>query len=310
MNIITVTVNPAVDLHLECDGFKAGSYHTASRVRRDSAGKGVNVSRALSANGISNLCYIVLGEDGAEDYLMPLRASLDELDFTYVEGRVRENVNIQHGDSESVIASPGPAVDRAAVEEMKAALLPRIDSDTVLVFSGSIAHGSDKGAILGFLFDVRARGGRLVIDSKAFSLEEIIPLSPLLIKPNEEEAEALTGLSVSSLSDAASVAETIRSYGCENVLLTLGAHGAALASPDGIFGAPSPRIEVRSTVGAGDSTVAGFLAALSLGESGKDLLARAMSYGSAACEEEGSMPPREERVKELLALILPKVTKL
>ncbi len=296
MNIITLTLNPAIDVHLRADSISVGGYSKADFERRDPAGKGVNVSRALSAFGVDNLCYVVLGADNSAEYLSSLASQGIAPEYSLVPGRVRENMNVQHRDSETVIAMDGAPLGRAAIDRVKDDLVARIKEDTVLCFCGSLSDLTDKEAVLSMLYEFKRLGAKLVIDSRSLTAEEIIPLAPYLIKPNEGEALALTGMSASDPRGAAKIAEALRDMGCENVLVTLGANGAALASQRGTFIADSPKISAVSTVGAGDSTVAGFLAS---GTNGDDALRLAMAFGSAACLAEGSTAPDPCQIKRL-----------
>ena len=132
--------------------------------------------------------------------------------------------------------------------------------------------------------------------------DEIFCLSPYLIKPNIEEASALLGDRISGMRDAAIAAEGLFRDTCGrigNVLITAGAEGAVLACGSGTYRATAPRIEAVSAVGAGDSTVAGFLTAACRGLSDGDKLRLATSFGTAACLEEGTRPPRPEKIREV-----------
>lgn len=303
MNIITITLNPAVDLHLSSEALIPGSHNTAKLIRRDSAGKGINVSRALLANGITSHAVVFLGKERYDDYLLPLTSLGMKVLPILVDGKVRENVNIQVGDKETVIATDGPSVNAEEVRLAEDAILPLIGIDTYAVLSGSIPKGSDKDAILSMLYEIKSRGAKLIIDSRSLSIEEIIALHPHVIKPNGEEAEALTGITVKSVDDGVRAAEAVREMGCENVMLTLGASGAVLASKEGVYVAKAPSVEVLSSVGAGDSTIAGYLASMALGETVSDNLRRAIAFGSAACMAEGSLPPSPSNVASLLSKI-------
>ena len=293
-----------MDIHIRCEDFKRGAYNSARIISRDSAGKGVNLSRALRSCGTESLCYMMLGREGYEDFIAPLEAYGMNIAYTLTDGRVRENMNIHHVGEETVISTAGPAVGKREVEDMLRVLSPYLSSDTVLAFCGSISSSSDKDAILSALHAVKSTGARLVIDSKSLEIEELLSLSPYLIKPNEKEAEALTGMSASDTESAVRVATAIRDMGCTKVLLTLGERGAVLASEECVLVAKVPQIDARSTVGAGDSTIAGFLAAKSAGVNDKGALATALAYGTAACMEEGSLPPKPDTVEELIARIV------
>lgn len=300
MKIITLTPSPAVDIHLSSDTFALGEYNKVKIISRDSGGKGINLSRALCENGINNIAAAFIGKDGAESFLSPLLSRGMNMLVTYTEGSVRENINIQHKDCETVIATPGSPIGKAELSDMEEKLLPLVDGDTVLAFCGSISDGSDKGGILSLLYKCKALGASIVFDTKSLSLEEILPLKPYLIKPNESEAEMLTGMTVSSLDDAIRASLALRDMGCENVMLTLGGSGAVLAAPDGVYTVSSPRVEVVSTVGAGDSSIAGFLAAKREGLDSPSALEYAVAYGSAACMSFGSLPPIKENVESIL----------
>lgn len=299
MNIITVTPNPALDVHLECENFSRGEYNKARFISRDSGGKGINLSRALAANSIDSDCLMLLGKEGADEFLLPLYNIGMHPECVFTSGRVRENLNIHHEGKDTVIATSGSIPTVGEIRELEQMLLRRADSESVICFAGSISDGSDKDAFLSMLIRLKERGCRLVIDSKSITTEELLFLKPYLIKPNEEEAELLTGMRPKNLSDAAKIAAAIRDGGIENVMLTMGAAGAVLAADDGEYLATAPRVGVRSTVGAGDSSIAGFLAAKLRGSESGEALKLAMAYGGAACMSEGSLPPLPENVAAL-----------
>ena len=300
MNIITVTLNPAVDLHYSVDSLAPLGYNNARFIRRDSGGKGVNLSRALLAGRVKSTCYIALGRLGADEFVAPLKEQGIAPILTLVDGRARENINLMQKDGETVIATVGPALGEAELSDMEEKLLPEIGTDTVIVLAGSIPAGTDKYAVLKRLMRFHSLGAKIAVDSKSFDLSDIIPLSPYLIKPNEHEAEMLTGIEVTGFESAIKAAAAIRDMGVESVLLSMGAAGAVLASPEGVYVANAPRVSPKSTVGAGDSTLAGFLAARSRGLSDSEALGSAIAFGTAACLEEGSLPPRDEVIKTLI----------
>ncbi len=174
-NIITLTVNPALDLHIRKEG------DTEVLLRRDSGGKGVNVSRALRAADTDNLCMLVLGEESADGFLRPLVSEGLRLNFVTVKGRVRENKNIQEGERERVLRGRGPAVDSAAVARLREKLLPRVGEGTYLCFSGRISDGSDKREILDLLREAKDRGARLVLDSVSLTALDLRALQSRIV---------------------------------------------------------------------------------------------------------------------------------
>ena len=187
-----------------------------------------------------------------------------------------------------------------------ASLLSRMDgmlqgalSECTVTFTGRAPSGLSIEDVKRFLKNLRARGARLVIDSKSFSLDDLIECRPWLIKPNEEEIAEYLGREVNSFAEIADAALNLQRGGIENVMISLGAKGAMLACGAGVLVATPPQIEVRSTIGAGDSSIAGFLAATAIGADASACLCEAVAYGSAACMSEGTQPPSTEDVDKI-----------
>ena len=150
---------------------------------------------------------------------------------------------------------------------------------------------------------LRVMGVKTVIDSRSFSLSDVIECRPFLIKPNRLEISGMLGREVSSLSAVISSAKDIQRAGVENVMVSLGGEGAVLVTPNGAFYAQAPNITPVSTIGAGDSSIAGFLAATAQNLDCGLRLKTAVAYGSAACLTEGTRPPQKEDVENLLKKI-------
>ena len=153
------------------------------------------------------------------------------------------------------------------------------------------------------LTSLRRRGVKIVLDSRSFDKQDMIDVSPWLIKPNEEEIGTYADVEVHDFKDAKQAAEILRSKGIENVMISLGAKGAMLCGSDGCYVAHAPKINALSTIGAGDSSIGGFCAAAKLGLTLSDSLRYAVAYGSAACMTAGTQPPRKEDVESLLSVI-------
>ena len=306
LKIITLTLNPAYDIHLLADSFRPGCDNSSRLLSRDAGGKGVNLTRALAAYGVESICYLLLPEESEREYLHALSPYGISPIHDTVQGFVRENINLHTPEGDTVITTEGTLLTADHLRRVESRILPLIDRDTYLVFSGGIPQGSDKAAIIAFLTEARERGARLILDSRSLSIEEIYSLSPFLIKPNLGEAEALFGEKLHGIREATFAAHSIyekASGRLENILLTVGADGAVLVNASGIYLARAPKIEALSSVGAGDSTVAGFLAATLAGDADADKLRLAIAFGTAACLEEGTMPPKSEKIRELYPVV-------
>ena len=303
MKITTLTLNPAFDLHCYADAFLPQRENIFEITARDAGGKGVNVSRALKANGVENAAVCIVGSENGEEFLESLRAEGLTVRAVKAAGRIRENITLHEKEkAETRISFKGFAADEGLLAEVLDALGDLGEGSTV-VFAGSAPEGLTEAALVAFLKRIKDTGASLAIDSRALSLSSILSLRPMLIKPNKDEAEAALGVTLQSIEDAREAAEALHKKGVENVLLSLGGEGAILCADSGIYYAPCPEVAVLSTVGAGDSTVAGFLSAKAEGLSDAEALARAVAFGSAACMLAGTAAPRREDVAALIEKI-------
>lgn len=305
MKIITLTLNPAFDVHCYVENFAPYREHLARVTDRDASGKGINISRALKACGKDSLALMVLGDENGDSFARAIEADgLDSVSVT-VPGRIRENITLHtNGAPETRISFAGFAADASLLEKVRSILDGKIDSETLVTFTGRNPEGLDMADVKYFIRGLEAMGARVVIDSRSFTLEDILELRPWMIKPNQEEISAYLGRPVESFDEVAAAAHELYAKGIANVMISLGEQGAMLVCDDGTFVATPPAIDALSTIGAGDSSIAGFLAAVSEGRELKDALVSAVSYGSGACLTEGTKPPKAEDVASLLPRIV------
>ena len=304
MKIITLTLNPAFDIHCSVPNFALYHENLAFVTSNDAGGKGVNISRALTVNGVDNLAFVILGDENGDTFERALK--LDGINYKAltVKGRIRENITCHtDGAPETRISFAGFASSKELLDKTFDMLSDEVDANTVLTFTGRAPSGIDMADIKAFLRKFTEKGARIVIDSRSFSLDDLREMSPWLIKPNQEEISEYLGREVNAFEEIVTAAEELHMGGIENVMISLGSGGAMLVCREGTFVARAPKIKVLSTIGAGDSSIAGFLAAATEGQSADRCLARAVSYGSAACMTEGTKPPMKDDVCTLYASV-------
>lgn len=290
MKIYTLTLNPAYDVHASAKALSLGCENLADITSRQAGGKGVNVSRALHSHGVKNTAVIVLGKENSGDFTRELAAT--GLDCLYLEreGRIRENLTIHCTEGpETRISFRGFSVDESLLSEIAQAL--SIDEDTVVTFTGSVPAGISHECVLDFLRGLAEKGAKLVLDSKSLTLEDIYTLKPWLIKPNQEEISAYFDCWIESVEQALEKAAIFAEHGVTNVMISLGDQGAMLIHGGKNYLAKPPAVEAVSTIGAGDSAIAGFIAAALEGKAPEECLQTAVTYGTAACLTEGTLPP-------------------
>lgn len=309
MSIVTLTLNPAFDIHCYAQDFKPFHENLARITAKDAGGKGINISRALTKNGVENTALIVLGEENREAFCKSLAADGMQFISITVSGHIRENITLHTNNApETRISFAGFTVDDSLLDAVKKRLDALLDGNSILTVTGRNPEGLSMQAFKAMLCEYRARGVRLVIDSRSFSLADLLDVRPWLIKPNEEEIGQYTALAVGDLNDAVAAARELCAKGIENVMISLGAKGAMLCTADGCYAVNAPKLAAVSTIGAGDSSIGGFCAAASRGLPYPEMLRYAVAYGSAACMTEGTRPPEQETIRELLCRL--SVTKL
>lgn len=298
MKIYTITLSPAYDVHASADSLMLCHENLAHVTSRDAGGKGINISRALTFNGIENTAVVVLGRENCADFKNALDA--DQMRYIGIEkdGRIRENITIHtKGEDETRISFSGFPLDNGILSEVEKLL--EADENCVITFTGSVPKGVEMTAIKKFLADLKSKGARIVVDSRSFTLDDLIEVAPWLIKPNSEEISAYSGKNVECFADCIDFAKDLLARGIANVMISLGEKGALLVTDSICATAVPPRINALSTIGAGDSTIAGFIAAYASGSDAAECLKVAASYGTAACLLEGTTPPTKENVADI-----------
>ena len=300
MKIVTLTLNPAFDVHCEIPHFRPRHENLARITANDAGGKGVNISRALGANGVDNLAFVLLGEENGGDFLRALERDGITCCTLRVPGRIRENLTCHTpGVPETRISFAGFSIDGQQFARVVEQVNGLVDADTVVTFTGRTPAGMDEAQVEELLGGIRERGARLVIDSRSVGLKLLRASKPWLIKPNQEEISQYLGCEVTGFDQITAAARQLHRDGIANVMVSLGGQGAMLACKQGVFTASAPEVEVCSTVGAGDSMIAGFLAGVRQGLDGRECLRLAVAYGSAACTTSGTRPPQPDQIERL-----------
>ena len=293
--IVTLTPNPSIDRAIVVDALRRGEVHRASSSRVDPGGKGVNVSRALAAQGATTLAVLPAG--GPEGHLM--EELLDTAGVprrsVAVEGALRMNISVLEPDGTTTkLNEPGPQLTPAEVDALLTATLEAADgsdSGDWVVGCGSLPPGAPDRLYADLVTRVRARGVDVAVDSSGAPMAAAVAARPTLVKPNHEELAELAGHPLPTLGDVHAAARDLVAHGIEVVAVSLGGDGALLVTADALVHARATITAPLSTVGAGDCMLAGLLHGLSAGRSAADALAGAVTWGAAAVTLPGSRVP-------------------
>ncbi len=287
--IVTFTANPSVDRTLEISELARGAVIRATRTRVDGGGKGVNVTRALAANGHASTA--VLPSGGAEGVQLMALLEAEQLlvEPVSIAGAIRANVTIVEPDGTTTkLNEPGPTLSETEVVQLTDVLLQAARGADWAVLSGSLPPGAPADWYATLTVALHKQGVRAAVDTDGAGLRATFAAEPDLVKPNQRELAQASGIPVGSRAYAIAAVHRIRAAGARTVLASLGADGALLVDDGGACHASAEVSARRSTVGAGDAMLAGFLAA---GGSGTEALAEAVAWGTAAVSLPGSRMP-------------------
>ena len=281
--IYTLTLNPSLDYLLETSTIEMGKTNRSSSDSLHFGGKGINVSYILKQLGVASVCLgFTAGFTGNELEGMLTKQGL-ATDFIKLEqGNTRINVKIKSGNITEINAD-GPDVAEDDVNKLLSKLDLLKAGDT-LVLAGSTPKGYDDfyEIIMKRLF---GKGIRFVLDTSGKKLVDCLKYKPFLIKPNADELSEISEKELVCDNEIVSAANKLQTLGAVNVLVSMGDKGAILVDENGSVHKALPiKISPVSTVGAGDSMVAGFLAGLEKGYEYALNLGNACGAATASCE--------------------------
>lgn len=287
--ILTVTPNPSLDRTYEVPSLDRGEVNRATGDRMDPGGKGVNVSRAVAAAGRRTLAVLPLGGTPGAFFAQLLGEQGIEVAPVDVAGQTRSNISVAEPDGTlTKINAAGPELSPAEAESLLATVGDRSDGAAWITCCGSLPRGLQPSWYAALVARAHAAGARIALDTSGPALLAALRERPDVVKPNAEELAEAVGRPLATVGDAVKAAEELRDQGARAVLASLGADGQLLVEDSGTYFASARVDAVRSNVGAGDASLAGFLIA---GGSGPDALASAVAHGAAAVRLPGSVMP-------------------
>ena len=286
--IYTLTPNPAIDYNISCDGLQPNTVTRTRDAVYTPNGKGLNVSFTLDHYGVDTAILGFFAGFSGRYIVEGARELGVDVKPVWTEGITRVNVFLNAGpDTEYNMVNAGAAIT-AADEDAMFDLIDRLDDLDCLVISGSLPPNASEGFLRTAIERVRAKGSRFVLDISSPQLAELLELEPLLIKPNDDELRDIFGIEVVAGDDesVSAVMGELHARGAQNVLLTLGGAGAYFSNGEHLwFANRTFDVEVRSTVCAGDSSLAAFLSVwFSDRDRVEDALLRSMATGANVVE--------------------------
>jgi 1-phosphofructokinase len=302
--ILTLTPNPSIDRTVTLSGeLQRGAVLRAESTTSQGGGKGVNISRAAVAADVPTIA--VLPADKEDAFVLDLLRDGIDCRPEQPAGPVRVNLTLTEPDGTTTkINAPGATVSRADLDRLSEAVIDRARQARWVVLAGSLPPGAPDGWYAELVGALRGTGTAVAVDTSGAPLVALAAgleqHAPHLMKPNGEELASLTGGDAEAIEAdpvaAAVAAQVLVTRGVGAVLATLGGSGAVLVTADGAWHATPPPTTVVSTVGAGDSSLFGYLLGDLRGAPPVERLRLAVAYGSAAAGLPGTTIPTPAHV--------------
>ena len=286
--ILTLTLNPALDLTVELSVLTAGQVNRSDEMHTHAAGKGVNVAQVLADLGHQLTVSGFLGEDNLQAFetLFAKRGFVDA--FIRVPGETRSNIKIAERDGRITdINGPGPMVDATAQQALLDRLVQIAPGHDAVVVAGSLPRGVTAQWLRELIERLNQLGLRVALDTSGEALRAALQARPWLIKPNTEELADALGCEVVSRAAEVQAAAHLHAQGIDHVVISHGADGVNWFSVGSALHASPPKVSVASTVGAGDSLLAGMLHGLLSADTPEQTLRTATAIAALAVTQIG-----------------------
>lgn len=307
--IITVTLNPAMDKTMILDGIEIGEVNRADSVRNDVGGKGINVSKVLKAFGTDSVATGFLGGILEDLFHKELKKLEIEDRFISVEGNTRTNIKLvdRKNSTNTDINEPGPLISNSELEKFLRVFNDAVHEGDLVVLSGGIPQNIPSDIYGTLTRKAKEKGAKVVVDADGEALSHALKEIPYMIKPNEKELAAFLGKEVLSEQEIIEQAKAFVKKGIHKVLVSRGEKGSVFVTENTVHIGRGIKVEVKSTVGAGDSMVAALVYAEVRKLDEYETLVIAQATGAAAVTTEGTEACTREEMEKYLTIAREKI---
>lgn len=305
MRIATVTLNPAFDLVGRLARIEIGEVNTVETLGLYPAGKGINVAKVLADLDTKLSVTGFLGEENQGDFVQAFAQNGVDDKFYRIAGKTRINVKITEIEADitdlNFLGFEISEQDWEAFTHQSQTWESQYD---LVAVCGSLPRGVTPEQFAAWLESLHQQGLKVVLDSSNAALTAGLTAHPWLVKPNRRELEVWAGRSLHTIEEVIEAAEQLRSHGIEHVIISMGEKGSVWLNSEGVLQAQPPRCEnVVSTVGAGDSMVAGLIYGFSQGWSKEKTLSFASATSALAVSQSNVGISDKQALEQILAQV-------
>jgi len=303
--IATLTLNPSLDRHVAVENLILDDTNRWVSFKREPGGKGINVSRVIKELGGETTAYGFVGGFAGKALKTILKQQGVPCDFISIKAEIRSNFIITDLKThcQTRISAPGPRVSAAELHKLVAKVTSIKPKPRYVILAGSVPPGVPYYIYRDLIQKIKGQGITVVLDSADLWLQEGIKAKPDVVKPNVREAQTAMGVELATEEDIIYAVKTFISSGIGIAAISRGRDGMIIGDKDAVYKVVPPNVDVMSTVGAGDSTVAGLVFKLSLGGSLEEASRFAVASGTAATLTPGTELCHKRDVEMILPLI-------
>lgn len=299
--IFTITLNPAIDKRIILNNFKIDGVNRYNDEREDAGGKGINVSKMIhNLGGNSTALGIVAGASGHF-----IKDQLNKMGIlhSFIEGEGNTRTNLKIVDpiyqTYTDINEEGRPVSLEILNKMEEHLFNIANEGDILILAGSVPNNVNKNIYGQWIKKAKERNIRVLLDAEGELLKNGIEAGPYLIKPNIHELEGLLNKKIETEEEAIEYGRMLLENDIEIVVISRGSEGCLLISKDKVLKVPGLVVNVKSTVGAGDSMVGALAYALESGSALKEAIALGVAASTATIQEEGTVMGKLDKIIEI-----------
>lgn len=274
--IYTLTLNPAIDYYMTMENFQLGALNSLEEGYTLPGGKGINVSKVLKNFSVESVALGFIGGFTGDYIIKHLKEYQIENDFVTLNENTRINIKLKTKDSETEIAGISPKITVENIDELLKKF-QQVKKEDIVILSGSVPS-SVKATIYADIIKLLPKEVKIILDTRGIPFVEGLKANVYLTKPNNHELEEFFNRKLNNLDEIIEAGKELQKLGSENVLISLGKDGSILITKDEVYVGNAPQGKLISSVGAGDSMVAGIVYGIAQGNS----LVEAYKYGIAS----------------------------
>ncbi|MBC1472585.1 1-phosphofructokinase [Listeria seeligeri] len=255
--IYTITLNPSIDYIVQIDQLNLGELNRMKQDYKLPGGKGINVSRVLNQLNVPNLATGFLGGFTGEFIREWLREEGVKTGFVTVKDDTRINIKLKHGE-ETEINGLGPVISEKEINEFLDAM-DKVTADDIVILSGSVPPSLGNDFYNRIIQICKEKQAEFMIDTTGQELFNALPNKPILIKPNHHELGELFHVQLNDVNELIPYGKKCLELGAQHVIVSMAGDGALLFTGEDVYFAEALQGELKNSVGAGDSMIAGFI---------------------------------------------------